>query len=384
MDSRVSCRDVWMQADLIDYSPDVDSDATGSIGDQRATGLPERRVTPNMLVGYNMARWRQAMGLTQEQLGERLGGWGKTAVSAAERSWDGKRVRQFDADLVVRLAAIFGVPISALYMPPPEDKVTVLYVVDTGDGVVRMSDFFVVYLLAVPDFSYVGNPAAHAYDEVLVAAVAKYAGSWLAGDVTARLSRRAADARLGTALSRALADSSALAFIQDSLADMRADNDLLKDLLTTMLRETEEGRAQLAQQDESSRRAAGSELPGDVRERQTQLIAIGHEIFGERGPATNEEIERVMAEGRSRGIDGAPWVRERLLDGEWELVEPVRHPLDLSGVSRAVMLRNMGKGHSYVVERIGDKLALRLATADELARPAGREPEEPGQEQGGA
>lgn len=329
MDYRASCRNVWLGKDPGGYSPGVDDDAVGNGNgdDQGKAQLPERRVTPNMLVAYNMARWRQAMGLTQEELGERLGGWGKTAVSAAERSWDGKRVRQFDADLVVRLAAIFGVPVPGLYMPPPDDGETVRYVVDTGRGDVRMSDFFVVSVLAVPDFSYAGKQSGHIYDDILVAAVAKYAGakyagSWLAGEVTARLSRRAVDSRLGTALSRTFANGGALVYIQDAIAHIKEDHDLLQDLLVTMLRETEEGRARLAQEDESGMRAAGSDLPDDVR--QHQFIEIGHEMFGDRGPATEKDVDRLMAKARARGIGGVPWVRQRLLDGEWELIEPVR------------------------------------------------------------
>src|SRR3954470_302298 len=85
---------------------------------RRPSPPPVREITPNMLVALNMAKWRQAAGLTQDQLGERLGGWNKTAVSAAERSWDGKRVRQFDADLIVRLAFILEVPITAFFLPP--------------------------------------------------------------------------------------------------------------------------------------------------------------------------------------------------------------------------------------------------------------------------
>jgi hypothetical protein len=40
-------------------------------------------------------------------------GWAKVAVSAAERSWDGKRVRKFDADEIVAIATVLGVPVSA-------------------------------------------------------------------------------------------------------------------------------------------------------------------------------------------------------------------------------------------------------------------------------
>jgi transcriptional regulator with XRE-family HTH domain len=76
------------------------------------------RTLVNRVVAYNMTRWRKAAGLTQEELGQRLGGWSGASVSAAERSWDGKRVRKFDADEVAAIGAALGVPIVALFLPP--------------------------------------------------------------------------------------------------------------------------------------------------------------------------------------------------------------------------------------------------------------------------
>jgi transcriptional regulator with XRE-family HTH domain len=82
--------------------------------------LPQREASINQLIAFNMAAFRKAAGLTQKQLGERLGGWSEASVSAAERSWDGKRVRQFDADEIVAIAAVLGVPVIALLLPPPD------------------------------------------------------------------------------------------------------------------------------------------------------------------------------------------------------------------------------------------------------------------------
>jgi transcriptional regulator with XRE-family HTH domain len=95
--------------------------------------LPERRVTFSQIVGYNITAYRRAAGLTQEQFGERLG-WTATTVSAAERSWDGKRVRKFDADELPRIAAALGVPLIALLLPPADSGTAVRYVVDTEPG----------------------------------------------------------------------------------------------------------------------------------------------------------------------------------------------------------------------------------------------------------
>lgn len=74
-------------------------------------------MTVNQVIAWNMARWRKAAGLTQAELGERLG-WTHTAVSAAERSWNGERKREFDGDLIVALSAALGVPLLALFLPP--------------------------------------------------------------------------------------------------------------------------------------------------------------------------------------------------------------------------------------------------------------------------
>lgn len=99
------------------------------------TDLPGRHVTPNQIVAYNMAYWRRAAGLTQEELADRLSGWtpkkwSKAAVSAAERSWDGKRTRQFDADLLFGLATAFDLPITAFFLPPADDGVERRYLID--------------------------------------------------------------------------------------------------------------------------------------------------------------------------------------------------------------------------------------------------------------
>jgi transcriptional regulator with XRE-family HTH domain len=90
------------------------------------TDLPGRHVSINQIVAYNLAYWRKVAGLTQEELGKLLG-WSKAAVSAAERSWDGKRTRQFDADLIMTFAMILDIPISALFLPPEDDGIDKRY-----------------------------------------------------------------------------------------------------------------------------------------------------------------------------------------------------------------------------------------------------------------
>ncbi len=91
-------------------------------------------ISVSQLVGYNLTRIRKALGLSQEQAAERLAPflgarWSKTVYSLAERSYDGKRIRQFTAAELAAFALGFGVPAWYFYLPPkPEDR--------NADGVV--------------------------------------------------------------------------------------------------------------------------------------------------------------------------------------------------------------------------------------------------------
>jgi transcriptional regulator with XRE-family HTH domain len=87
-----------------------------------------------MVAAYNLTYFRRAAGLTQEQFGERLGGWSAASVSAAERSWDGKRISKFDADELVSIALALGIPVIALLLPPANAGTAVRYVLDTEPG----------------------------------------------------------------------------------------------------------------------------------------------------------------------------------------------------------------------------------------------------------
>lgn len=85
-------------------------------------------ITVSQLVGYNLARIRKALGLSQEQAAERIAPylgsrWSKTVYSLAERSYDGKRIRQFTAAELAAFALGFGVPAWYFYLPPkPDDR----------------------------------------------------------------------------------------------------------------------------------------------------------------------------------------------------------------------------------------------------------------------
>lgn len=80
-------------------------------------------LTPNQLVGHNLGCARKDRGWTQAQAAEALEPylgvkWTVAQVSAAERSIDGTRVRQFTADDIVAFAQAFEVPISYFFLPP--------------------------------------------------------------------------------------------------------------------------------------------------------------------------------------------------------------------------------------------------------------------------
>lgn len=101
--------------------------------DRIDTDPAEREITVNQVVAWNIGRYRRASGLTQEQLGA-LTGQSGAVVSAAERSWDGKRTREFDAQAIAVTALALGVPLAALFLPPDDDGDETRYVITTPGG----------------------------------------------------------------------------------------------------------------------------------------------------------------------------------------------------------------------------------------------------------
>ena len=82
----------------------------------------------NQLVSYNLMRIRKALGLSQEQAAEQLEPylgvrWSKAVYSTAERSYIGKRVRQFTSAELAAFALAFGVRVLYFFLPPkPEHR----------------------------------------------------------------------------------------------------------------------------------------------------------------------------------------------------------------------------------------------------------------------
>lgn len=128
-----------------------------------------------MLVAFNLAKFRKAAGLTQKQFGERFG-LSEASVSAAERSWDSKRVREFDADEIVRIGIVLDVPVAALLLPPSDAGTAADYAFTVGPGDEHTLTLREWLRSVVPDFEG-DSPAMTAFR----ARLAQLGGKRLAG-----------------------------------------------------------------------------------------------------------------------------------------------------------------------------------------------------------
>lgn len=132
--------------------------------------LPAELKTVNQIVAWNIACYRKAAGITQEQLGKLLGR-SKRNMSADETSWQGGHTREFDAQELAALSAALGVPIGAFFLPPEDDGVSARYVFWSDDqGEMGMADLMAMIM---PD-SQADSRAMDAYRRRLVAAVRHY------------------------------------------------------------------------------------------------------------------------------------------------------------------------------------------------------------------
>lgn len=192
-----------------------------------------------MLVACNLTRWRRACGMTQEQLGAELGGWTKTAVSAAERSWDGKRVRKFDADEIADLAGAFRVPIPALFLPPEDDGTDVRYVIRADDGgTLPMSEYF---QLLMPDLNWEPEtPAGVGYQQAVITATARYVGGGAVEELAASVAELAAAEEIAGALKNARANREAIRGIYPVLEALLEENAMLQGALERALKGREQ------------------------------------------------------------------------------------------------------------------------------------------------
>lgn len=181
-------------------------------------GTPPRRITANQLVACNVARWRRAAGLTQAELGDRLG-WSNRAVSTAERSWDEDgRPREFDADTLLALASALDVPLAALFLPPPGDGTYVLD--DTAGPALAGAGMGAVFGYLFPDpGTEASSPVADAYREAFTAALHAYMDPARGEEMVRYLDEMTAAERRASLLERLADQEAALATV---LADIRS------------------------------------------------------------------------------------------------------------------------------------------------------------------
>ncbi len=212
------------------------------------TALSGVHVTINQIVAYNLARFRKASDLTQEQLGEMLR-WSKVVVSAAERSWDGKRVRQFSADDVLSIAMVLDIPISALFLPPEDDGVDRRYLFHLSDGkgpiCHNMYDLF-TFLSSEPPYD--DEPATLAYRQRYIAAENLYLDPGRGDELAQTLDDLTTEERIVNRLGR-------LQEQYDALRGVLGDIDKLHEALSRRLDDVR------------------SERPGEVRAAEARKLA---------------------------------------------------------------------------------------------------------------
>jgi hypothetical protein len=136
--------------------------------------LPGVHKTVNQIVAWNIACYRRAAGITQEQLGELIGRT-KRNVSADERSWDGGHTREFNASEIAALAAALDVPVGAFFLPPEDDGRTVRYLWHPHDVDPDCLDMGDLMAMVMPD-SGSDSRAMEAYRRRLREAVSRYMG----------------------------------------------------------------------------------------------------------------------------------------------------------------------------------------------------------------
>lgn len=133
----------------------TDDDGTNVLA---ADGLPVRLVTVNNVVSMNLAHFRKAAGLSQQELANQIG-WLKQVVSTAERSWEGRRTRNFTVGDLIDIAGGLGIPLAALLLPPEDDGTAVTYVVDGLDGAGPQLLRDLVPMIMADESSYDGESA---------------------------------------------------------------------------------------------------------------------------------------------------------------------------------------------------------------------------------
>ncbi len=284
--------------------------------------LPGRRITPNQIVAWNLNYFRKVAELTQEEFGH-LVGWSKAIVSAAERSWDSKRVRQFSADDIVRITTALGIPVIAMFLPPDDDGVNERYHIDLprdspfGGGAqgfqcYQMHDLMLHVVpdeltepedgdstdAEAPDEASVseGEPdmkhARQRYWERYVAAVNSYLRADRIGELAGYLENAATEEGIVEHISRLRAQ-------YDALRGLISDNDHLQAALYERLDAVRTERHPWRPRHEPVTEAE--------REDDRRFGELIKEIYGSvDAELTQAQVERAVAEANRRGI----WVEQ--------------------------------------------------------------------------
>lgn len=139
--------------------------------DTEPGGLPGESVTVDQVIALNLRHWRRAAGLTQEELGQRLG-WSSANVSAVERSAaEGRERRRFDAQMLAEMALALGVPLTALFLPPPGDGADARYAITVQGAPLGMARY--MELCVMPD-SDADSAVMDAYRDRFNTAMTRY------------------------------------------------------------------------------------------------------------------------------------------------------------------------------------------------------------------
>jgi transcriptional regulator with XRE-family HTH domain len=262
--------------------------------------LPGHHLTVNQVVAWNLIYFRKAAGLTQDELGERIG-WSKAIVSAAERSWDGKRVRAFTADDIVAIAAALAIPIIAMFLPPEDDGVNLRYLIDLPikrqpDGgslnmCYTMHDLM-VHVIPEPgedDESDDDYEVPRRYWNRYVGAINSYLRADAVGELADYVEDLSTEERIVEHLAR-------LRGQYDALREMISDNDHIQEALTGKLLEARGGRGV----------AAEDRRTPEQREWDARLGEILREMFPGERYTTRGQINQAIQEAKRRGFTAPP------------------------------------------------------------------------------
>ena len=111
--------------------------------------------TPNQIVAHNIAKARLFRGWTQDQAAEACEPYLGTRLSTAswsalERSVDGNRIRQIDADELIGFARAFDLPVGFFLTPPSVWDGHVVATPDAGPAGLEPEELFDV-VIGTPD-----------------------------------------------------------------------------------------------------------------------------------------------------------------------------------------------------------------------------------------